>query len=67
MDNREHIKRIANAIATVIEEGRYEPFQIIGLAEKMGDLAWHDTGFHLGDPKPSHETLKAAAVAAGYE
>jgi hypothetical protein len=66
MDNREHIKRIAGAIATVIEEGRYEPFQIISLAGKMEDLAWHDTGFDKGDPEPSHETLRAAAVAAGY-
>jgi len=65
--NDQQILRIASAIAEYIENGQYEPFQIISLAGKMEDLAWHDTGFGKGDPDPSHATLMAAAVAAGYE
>lgn len=65
--NDQQILRIASAIAEYIENGQYEPFQIISLAGKMEDLAWHDTGFDKGDPEPNHETLMAAAVAAGYE
>lgn len=65
-DNRQDILRIASAIAAYVENGEYNPFQIISLAGKMEDLAWRDTGFDKGDPEPSHETLRAAAVAAGF-